>query len=378
MNDNVNDDKNTAIGQTQADTAKPDSAPETKAGDKPAPAKPAAADPRPSHRGSGPAGLALLLALAALGAAGWLYWQFDQRLAAQDRTADELRQSLTRMEGDTGVADLRRELRAEVGQLRADAEVRDTRQSAAEEALARMQEITTRGQREWRLAEVRHLLRVAHQRLHLMQDIDGTVDALRAADRTLAEIADPRLLAARERLATDMQAVLTVQRPDVDGAALRLKMLTAQAGLLPLRGLETERGESVAAPAEDAPWWQRAWHEVMQQLRTYVTVRRHDQPVRALPDTETERLLRLVLVLRLETARLAALRLDDAAYHAELAAVRELLTTHFQDDASRGVQDEIADLDRLSLELELPDVTGTLTLLERQPAATNGGNERNP
>lgn len=310
--------------------------------------------------------LAFLLALG-VGGAQFYLWQSGEASRAEqtrqsERLAAELQaraEQLSRLEGA-----LERESEAREGL----AGRTDTRLATVEQGLTRLQDRTTRQERGWQVAEVKHLQRMAAHRLRLMDDPEGALRALQAADELLAELGDPRLLPVREALAGEMQALQDMPRPDVAGLAMRLESLAGELRPLPLRGQGGEASGTrellAGTPVPDsAPWWQRAWGELRAALAEQVSIRRHAEPVRALPDAATELFLRQLLTLRLEAARVAVLRLDDARYRSSLDGALALLDDHFDADAAAAVRERLESLRSQTLRPEAPDISGSFTLL---------------
>jgi uroporphyrin-III C-methyltransferase len=322
-------------------------------------------------RGQGAALLIATLAfLLSLGVGGALFYLWQQ--AEDDRAAQSAQ--LSRLAAGLDARDER--LTSLEGALSRESAARDTlsgridtRLATVEQGLTRIQDRTTRQERGWQVAEVKHLQRMAGHRLRLMDDPEGALRALQAADELLAELGDPRLLPVREALASEIQALENMPRPDIPGIALRLERLASDLRPLPLKG-QIPPGRDVRdliageAPPTDAPWWVRAWSEVREALSEHIAIRRHAEPVRALPDAETELFLRQLITLRVEAARIAVLRLDDAEYQRHLAAATDLLDEHFDAGAAAPVLERLQALKGVTLLPEAPDISGSFTRLD--------------
>lgn len=249
----------------------------------------------------------------------------------------------------------------------------ETRLGTVEQGLTRLQDRTTRQERGWQLMEVKHLQRMAAHRLRLMDDPDGALRALGAADEILAELGDPRLLPVREAIAAEVQALEDMARPDIPGIALRLERLASDLRPIPLKGqvpqdigLGAEDRGLIAGEGADAesPWWMQAYAEIRAALAEHISIRRHAEPIRGLPDAEVELFLRQLLTLRLEAARIAVLRRDDAEYQRHLAGATELLDEHFDAAAGASLRERLEALKAVTLRPEPPDISGSFTLLD--------------
>lgn len=350
----------------EPETQGPEAAPEAEAAG-PAPDSEGARAPadKPPRRGAALA-LALagsaLLVSAALAGGGYLLWQrLEARLTAQDAKLAVLQAGLDELDVDSALRALREELRGEIGTLAEADRSLERRVETVEQAVADVQTLTTRSTRGWKVAEVEYLLRIAHQRLHLMRDLDGAVAALRAADTRLHELADPTLLPVREQLADAIQSLVDFQRPDLVGIALRLDRMIS--GLKPMRpampALETGAPVTTEGSQQAGEKSLTGFlHTVWKELSRHIQVRRHDQPVAGLPDAETELYRHQMLRLRLEAARVAVLRQDDAEFHRQLKAAQGFITEHYRGPEAQNLLAALQELDEQDLRPPLPDILG--------------------
>jgi uroporphyrin-3 C-methyltransferase len=327
----------------------------------------------------GRAGLIVVIIILLTGMGGAGFYQYQINLKQADQFAQleqQLSDTRTLAAGNDVTADLDQirsaisSLADEVGTLPDMAMRVDTLQSAVQAS----HEIVNRGQREWVVAEVEYLIRVANQRLRLMRDYQGAVAALEAADQRLHELADPSLLPVREALADDMRALRDFERPDVIGIALSLDRMISRLEPMPLNvsALDTEpKAEQASQPSEEVseePAEERSLSNLMAQawetLNQRVTVRHYGESVESLPDRERELLLNQMLRLRLEAARISVMRQDDHDFHQQLAAALEMIDQYYRPEAATGLRAEIDSLNAVNLRPELPDITLSLKRLE--------------
>jgi uroporphyrin-3 C-methyltransferase len=168
--------------------------------------------------------LALLLALVAVGLSGFMYYRVIylapvEGLRAQVATLADSREAFVREITRENEA-LRRQLAslqtASEGQLRA---VEDARASMLES----LNEAINEGpptQREWKLAEVEYLLRIANHRALMEHDVKAAVQLLSAADVILEELDDFALHQVRAQLADEILALKAVSGADLQGVYL--------------------------------------------------------------------------------------------------------------------------------------------------------------
>ncbi len=303
--------------------------------------------------------VALVIALLALGGAGWLYQQntvLTARLGDVDRSARTRFDELASHEAIKGL-DERKRLLAERVAARF-AKIDESLQST-NEALRSAAEEQIRDQRGWRLAEVDYVLRIAAHRLMLLQDIDGAIAALQTADRQLHQLGSPVFIPVREQLNADIRALRAVQRPDIPGVAIRIDGLMDVAYELPPRSVPSgfQAVSAEARGAVDGVW---------ETLQRFVVIKRNEEPLRAPPIRYAPENHARTLLATLGSAQTAALRTDTAEYRRLLASAGQSLRDNF-DPQSQLVSDTLQEIEALSgvvLTAELPDITGAFKLLD--------------
>lgn len=337
----------------------------------------------PASRGRGAvtgAWLVALLALAAGGGgigAGWWLWQQQQATNADhDAALAALEERIARIDTTDELANLRRDLTEEVRALRATTAAADREIGNLKDAVGALHDVAMRDQRGWMVAEIEYLVDIANQRLRLVRDLDGAIAALRAADQRVRELGDPKLLPVRESLADEIAMLEDFERPDLVGIALRLDRMATHLKPMPLQLPDQERAErdlSLAVADGEQKTMSGLARHVWNAFSEHITYREYPEPVKALPDTETELHLNQLLRLRLEAARLSVLRQDDAEYHRQLQAARSWVEEKFTGDRAAGLAADLAALDAVNLRPELPELTASLDKLhelERRPTGT--------
>jgi uroporphyrin-3 C-methyltransferase len=349
--------------------------------------------------GRGLAFLALVLALLALGGAGYVYYRAvwnapvssDATLANELDTAREqaaereqgLDRRLTAIEGaladrasavpgaPSGPTEEQLDERFAAERARIDASV-ERLQSALGSALAAAPPTTT----QWKLAEAEYLLRVGIHRALMERDAHGAIPLFRAADDVIKDVDDAGLIPVRAKLADEIGELEAVERPDIDGAFVRLEVLKKRIRELPLRLPEYQRVQEAATdapaagtaesipstPGEESSVWSR----IADRLLSLVRIRRHEPGLKPLLDPEEAGYLEMSLELALERAQLALLRDDPTLYSSSLDSASRRIEEHLDTttEAVRAFLSELEALDDLELGAPLPDVSGSLRLLK--------------
>lgn len=356
--------------------------------------------------GKGLTWLALLLAAAAIALGGWQWWEgrstevddtagrldeMSQRVAASDRRLGALDNRLQESErlGDTlaelqldlarlhsRVDDLQRNVDAEGSE---GAELQDELQSLSERvagaeagvaALAIRNESPTE---TIELAQVDFLLRTAHERLQLFHDRRTAVQALDLADGQLAALDDPLYLPVRRAIADARLAIADLPERDLIGLTARLDRLQARIAGLPFPG-----EAAPAIPLDDVEAGDDAepgiWARFTAAMAGLVTVRRRVDDA-SLINLDDKDYIRQGLWLQIESARLALVRQDTAAWAASLARADATLEQYFDAGAavSQRWRDELTALAAVDWDLPVPDISAPWARLNLLRTGTTSG-----
>lgn len=315
-----------------------------------------------------------LVVLALVAAAGWEGWRrAEARFAAQQERLDQLQRNLdaatTQVDRiQTRFSDQAVAVQRNAGEIARFADRLDTQDAAVGE----LREELGGGRARVQLAVVEQLLMLASDRLQVGREVPAAIVALEAADARLATLGDPRLFAVREAIARDRAALQAVPRVDDTGAALALSSLIDRVPRLALRAQVPDHFEAEPATAEPAAVgesrWERAWTAVQRALASSFTIRREDGPPAQLLSDEQNALIRQVLALKLEGARVALLRRDAASFRELSRSAATWLDEYFnvQDPAIVAARAELTRLQGLQLDPALPDVSRSLVLLRAQ------------
>lgn len=247
----------------------------------------------------------------------------------------------------------------------------------------------------WLLAEAEYLIRLANHRLQLLQDVKTAISALTLADQRLQILDDPLLLRVRRHLSNDIGRLKAVAQLDITGMALSLADVQHYIQQLPLMGaisnnIKIEKNLAVPLTRVDVNTNKILYYlnDVWDSLRQLVTIRQVKDQSIAIVSPDQKNFLYQNLALKIESARLALLRHDNALYHQSLAMAQGWLQRYFdnQDKSVKELLSILLELDAVNLDYEVPIASASLQAiylikpqlakamnykLEASPAATD-------
>lgn len=319
------------------------------------------------NTGRGIAWLALLVSLlltGALVAAGyWLYPQWLQLTEGQqrqqlalERQLDEERSMLQRSqqrlreEQQDQLTQWQQQQRQQQDELRRQLQQQQTQfQQQLRFIEQRLEQQQGAAPSIWLLAEVDYLLRMASQKIWLELDVATSLQLLKSADSRLARLGEPALLAVREAIRQDEQALSRLRIPDPTETQLSIRSLRALAQELPFK--DQQQALSAHSAATDTGWrqrWQRLWQQGLKQL---VQVRRSVAEDEFSLSREQQFLLRQRLQQQLVQAELAAMQQQSALFQASLREAADLVQRYFEasDAGTQQLSANLVELARLEL-----------------------------
>ena len=254
---------------------------------------------------------------------------------------------------------------------------------AVNDAQARLQQATQRSETQWTLNEVEQILMIGERQVALERNPTRAVTAFRTADQRLQSLTDPKVATLRDAVRADLAALEQVAPPAIDEVIKALARLETQSLQLPSgpRIAASEKSannasallSNVESPAPESKPLQAVrglaeatWDAVRGQV-----VSRQDGKV--VPVTLTADQAFVVhqnLRLKLESARLAALRADNVTFHASLSDAAQWVGDFFRPDANETRQflDGVKQLTMINLNVPTPDVSGSLKALREVKA----------
>jgi uroporphyrin-3 C-methyltransferase len=351
---------------------------ESEAETAPAPSEPATVDRSdpPARGGNALAWLALLLALAAGGLAGWQWWSARQgddatalgarvgeqasAIQSQSRSLGDLRQRVDRLESSLeelatrlderdfdpavlrdrlqeqadAVADLRQQVEGASGRFdRTVSELRSSIEEAGADRADRIDESLAEARFHLALVEVAALLRLGQSRAELAADPAGAVAVYRQARSRLEGLEDGRVERLRQLVARELEALRSVETTDWADLTGRLAALEEQSAAWPLAGRDAQPAEpagssesSESREQDDGGWWS----DIRSGLGGLVRI----SPREAAPLTPAAvESVRERLRLHLAAAQSAAARRSTDEMKRQLSAAGQLLEAHFDTSA---------------------------------------------
>lgn len=317
-------------------------------------------------------GIVALIALTALGVTGWQAYSNRQDI---DGLRQELAKRLADVDAHTKAGRIAgeqlrestREASVKIGVLEGKLAESQNQQIALESLYQEL----SRNRDEWAFAEIEQTLLVASQQLQLAGNVRAALIALQAADTRLQHMNRPQLLALRKAISEDIARLKAAPFVDTVGLSVRIDTLIAAVDDLPLAAetrpsAATIVGQtSVAESAVDGPAWSRFLREVWSDLRQLVRVQRIETADVPLLAPSQAFFVRENLKLRLLAARMALLTRDQSTFHGDVKAAREMFVRYFdvRDKAVLSVATALAGLQTSEVNIELPDISGTLSAL---------------
>jgi uroporphyrin-3 C-methyltransferase len=340
-----------------------------------------ATGPAPPGRGNGLAWFALLLAAASLALAGWMYQglrQGDSGVQTRLQTLSASTQSNSKQL--TGLSQVQPQLEKSLQQFRtatsgqleqlqqSQEQQLQSLQAALQNQRQQLHELRNTDRSDWSLAEAEYLVRLAHQRLLMAEDVKSALALLVGADSIVQELDDAELHPLRAALASDMAALRAVPEFDLEGSWLRIRALTNQVDKLLLFELP-ELVTETSLPVEDANWQARLEHGMQAaaaRLSNYIVIRRRDTPYQPLLDPQWERLVRQNLRMLLEQSQTALLSANSELYQQSLLNAQRWVNEFFAfNEAGVIALDlELEALANLDIRREYPDIGASLAAVK--------------
>jgi len=307
------------------------------------------------HRSPLASSLVLLVVLVALLAAayyGWRRWSEREAADAIDarQQIDALSERLNTMRGEQRSNSRRLQQADSLNRvLRDELDGISQRAALLEDTVNKLADPDRHGAQALRLDEAEMLLVLGGQRLQIAGDLDGARRAYALAAGVLDGIDDPAYLSLRQTLLQERTAL------DALGADPRVKAIAQLDAFA--QNVTAPATRDVSATRADAPWWERAFGNLLQVQPTDRTV-----AVQA-PD----RAAALAgLQLEITLARAAAERRDSAAYGAALRRADTWLQRLAPDPAALAEQRaKLRNLAAMPLSLSVPTLGSTLQQLRQ-------------
>ena len=338
-----------------------------------------AARAAPPPRASFASGLALVLALVAIGVTGMLWWQYRAFYVSLDQTDVVTAQQLDRVraeqralqDGLKSAHDDAETLRQRAATLGDRIDLLPGRFAELERRLDAVQGGSFEARSVLLRSEAEYYLGVANTELALGRRWQNAITALELADGRLAELGSPELASVREEIASELLALRSVKLPDIEGMLFSLGRLAARAGELPMRAdVPATRAAAATGAADPEPGFERLWASIKSMLLGLVRIERRDEPVTHALSTAERELGRRELEIEIEVARTAALRAQQQAFRSALDAAIGLLQRDFDTDSGEveGALALLREMRAFDVDPKRPDVGASLVKLRELTA----------
>lgn len=334
------------------------------------------AAPRSESASSPVGGLAMLLALIAIGIASYATWMIlFKQPAAIDAAVAGLRANVSELSRevqarDAQVAALKSQLAQvntkldEAGNVKqADLDALTTKM---EQRLAELKSSMGTSSKDWIYAEVEYLLRLANQRVVMEGNVKGALALFHAADNILRDAEGITAFDLRQAIANNITRLEAVQQVDVDGIFVKLAALASEVSQLKQRQQSFEAAAPVLTPVpSEASFTDKVLallRQGGQRLATLVDYRRNGEHIKPILPPREEYYLRQNLVLKLQMAELALLRGDQPVYETSLSEAQSWVVEHFDPDdvATTAMLKSLAELGAIKVNTPMPDVSSSL------------------
>jgi len=301
--------------------------------------------------------LSALAALTTSAALGWYGYQqliqLEQQITERP-TKQQLKVSLRNL---SAIDDIKNQQNF----IQQSLESQQQHLTAMQQALAKSSEPKPR---DWLLAEVEYLLRLANQRLQLEEDIEGALTLMATAEQRLKQADVPGTLGIRSDLLEDIEELKALPKIDRVSIALSLQNLADQALSLKVQPLPEVPSINLdtATEAMTEPSWYQAWWQEIQRL---IVIRKRELPIEALPFAEEELVLRHQLSALLLQASWAALRGEQQLYKTSLSGAMQRLTGFdASQPAVQAFDKQLQALAEQEVEQKLPETETSLDSLQ--------------
>ncbi|MEI7612913.1 MAG: uroporphyrinogen-III C-methyltransferase [Betaproteobacteria bacterium] len=317
----------------------------------------------------------LIVALLALGLAGWQWVETRMRIAdTQQELAKRLSDSDTVAKESRALSRQAQEQLAQLQSKLGELEGKLAESKSQQATLENLYQELARNRDEWALAEIEQGVTLASQQLQLAGNVPGAIVVLQAADARLAGSNRPQFIGLRKVLGHDLDRLRALPLIDLPGMSLRLEAVISAVDALPLavdvrprnEGSERPANEPLSTSAVSLAFWQHLATDLWSELRALVRIQRFDREEPALLAPGQAFFLRENLKLRLLSARLALLSRDQWVFRAEIKQAQSWTERYF-DEREKSVQTARSTLKQLSgaeINIELPNLNESLSAIK--------------
>jgi uroporphyrin-3 C-methyltransferase len=228
--------------------------------------------------------------------------------------------------------------------------------------------------KDWLLAEVEYLLRLANQRVLMENTPIGALALLESADKILQQTDDVSIFAVRKSLAADIAALSAIPHIDQEGLYLKIDALSAQINQLKLVPITDKKQlpkiiDEVATDAVNEAQQSslaKIWDKASAKLEKLVVINNRDAAIEPLLSPAQQAGLLQNLHILFEQTQLALLQRKQVPYQRSIEKAELIINTHFQekDGVSQALLNGLKSLKDEKVSVDLPSIAGSLNALK--------------
>lgn len=339
--------------------------------------------------------LALIISIIALGAVGFQYYQTQANTAAStqieslkkelsesiaavsskvdsvksaaDATVGKAQATLAQVEGNLA--------KLEAAESKKSSDIDDLQQRLTK-SIQQVENSSSKqnSRKDWLLAEVEYLLRLANQRVLMENTPIGALALLKSADQILQQTDDVSIFSVRKALAADMTALAAVPHIDQEGLYLKVDALNDQINNLKLvpitdkKQLPSVIDDVATGVAEDSQegTFSKVWGKASAKLEKLVVISRRDSAIEPLLSPAQQAGLLQNLHILFEQTQLSLLQRKQAPYLRSIEKAETIISTYFQakDGTTVALLNGLKELKEQKVSVDLPSIAGSLNTLK--------------
>lgn len=323
------------------------------------------------------AALSLMLSGAALGAAGFVWWQQQQTAQALQNSAEQWDEAYYALRSQVSQAGEQLNLLGtqqktytdQLGEFVAQRDLLQQKVDLVDQRIATVMEGTARI--DWMLAEVVHLVTVAERRLSLLGDVRGGLALLESAEQVVKAMEEPQARALRQALIDDIQALRGAEAESIDteGLLMRLNSTKQRVQLLepPLLSFRSEPVKLPETIEQTRYGFDLFWYKIETFTKSLVRFQENKDPnVNIAVDPQARFYLQQSITLLLDQAQLAVLRGESTTYGLALQETVDRVQRYMRIDTEEGkrVLRELNELRQQRVKQQVPTIASSLVALD--------------
>lgn len=216
---------------------------------------------------------------------------------------------------------------------------------------------------DWLVNEAEYLIKLANQRLGFIQDLEGSVRLLKAADDILKELDDPNANPVRAILSDEINALSLMDNIDINGIFFRISSLSDEVDALSQVPDLPEFKEEKNSKTESV---KNEWLAGFEQIIIALTpVKRSADEISPLLQEDKILFAKQNIKLMLSSSQLALLKKDEGSYRHLLKQSREQIEKIFSvnEYGVKKLISQIESLENIKINVGTPDISTSLSAI---------------